>query len=304
MQDQGAFMPPDIGNWGRWGEQDEKGALNFVTPEVIVRAIRLVKRGKAYNLAIPVRRSGIPVAGARNPSLHLMARDGGDFAAGLQGPGNVQSAEDYIFMATHSGTHVDALSHVAYEGKMYNSHSYNTVRSTGARKCDIDSIGSIVTRGLLLDMPSFKKVEYLAKDYVITADDLEACARMQGACFETGDALLIRTGQLTLFEKDPEGFASEQSGLGIAAGEWIGQRSFCAVGADNLAVEKLPWEGLSRGLNSPVHVELLRNRGVFLMELLQLDELAGDHVYEFLFVAAPLRIVGGVGSPLTPLAIA
>lgn len=290
-----------MGNWGRWGTDDQLGALNHVRPEDVARAAGLVRRGRVYSLALPIRRSGIPYERSRNPALHLMKVDGGDYAAGAQPPGGVRAADDYLVIACHGTTHIDALSHVWIGEEMYNGFPGAMVRSSGAHKLAIDNVRGIVTRGVLLDAAAFKGVPHLPGGYAIDGDELEACAKAQGVGVGRGDVLLVRTGWHTVFAGDPETYHRSQPGLGVTAARWLVEREVVAVGADNVAVEVDPAED-GRSV-VPLHVELIRNHGVYLLELLDLEDLARDRVFEFLFIAAPLRIVGGVGSPLNPLAV-
>jgi len=292
---------PRVGNWGKWGTEDQLGALNYITAAHLVKAASLVKKGKIYSLALSIRRSGVPYDRSRNPVLHLMKVDGADYAAGATPPGGVRATDDYLLIACHGTTHIDALSHVWTGEQMYNGFPGAMVRSSGAHKLAIDNIHGIVTRGVLLDVAGFKSVPHLPGGYAITDEDLEACSRAQGTTLESGDVLLVRTGWHTVFSQDPETYHRSQPGLGRAAARWIVERQVVAVGADNVAVEVDPAEDGKSVV--PLHVELIRNHGVYLMELFDLEEVARDRVFEFLFVAAPLRILGGVGSPLNPLAI-
>ncbi|MFC2066867.1 cyclase family protein [Chloroflexota bacterium] len=297
-----------IGNWGRWGDDDERGAINFITPEVLKSALTSVKKGKVYSLAVPLQMNNAPrltFGGRRAACVHLMSLDGGDFAAGTRRAGSdgVETADDYLFLALHSTTHIDALCHCWIDDKLYGGFSGNTVRSNGARYCGIDKVKWIVARGVLLDIAKYRGVDILERGYAITPADLDGCAAQEGVTFKSGDVLLIRTGWINAYPQDPNGWdKGGRPGIGVATLPWIVEKEICAIGADNTGVEVSPPEDPNKV--APAHVELLRNRGVYLMEVLSLDELARDETYEFLFMAAPLSITGGAGSPLNPLAIA
>jgi len=206
-----------------------------------------------------------------------------------------------IIMHTHGTTHVDSLAHVWFDGLLYNGHPAHSVSSRGAEKNSIDKMGALVTRGVLLDLAAYKGVDYLEKGYVITPSDLEGCARAEGVSIESGDALLLRTGWIKVFSLNRQEFDYFEPGIGLAAARWIGEREVCAVAADNQGVEVMPWDGDER---LPVHMEIIRNQGGYMLELFNLEELAQDKVYECLLVVAPLRITAGIGSPLNPIAIA
>jgi hypothetical protein len=160
-------------NWGRWGDADEAGAVNLLDPDAVLQALSLVREGRVRSLALPIQPSGAPVLGDRHPVIHLMALDGGDYAAGVTLPTNASIADDYIVMATHTSTHIDALSHIWSEGLMYNGFSGNEVRSSGAAKLGIEKTPPIVARGVLLDIAGPEPS--LEPGYRITAADLERC---------------------------------------------------------------------------------------------------------------------------------
>lgn len=289
-------------NWGRWGPDDECGTLNLLDPERVREAATLIRTGKVYPLGMPIQAAGVPHAEGRQPSMHFMAVDGGDFAAGAHTRDGVGYSDDYIMMATHNSTHIDALGHVWQYDVMYNGVSSNEVRSSGARKNGIDKIPPLVGRGVLLDVAGLRGVEqFTGPGASIRVADLEECERSQGVAVRPGDIVLVRTGWLELFFADPDRANSENPGLAKETAAWFAERDVAAVGADNIAVEKRPVEGTEL---LPLHVHLIRNFGVHLMELLVLEGLARDRVSEFFFVASPLRIRRGVGSPVNPVAIA
>jgi kynurenine formamidase len=290
------------GNWGRWGKDDERGAANFADAGCIKLASSLVRTGKVYSLAIPLQSENVPVLPPRSAPQHYMRMDGGDYAAGLKRKGGFQTSDDYIALGTHTTTHIDALAHVWYDDRLYNDFSANTVRSNGAKHCGIDKLRHLVGRGVLIDLCAHRNVPHLASGDIIKPEHIEDCAKAQGTEIRQGDILLVRTGWMGVFKRDGrEAFFKGEPGIGRNAAEWIGNKGVAAVGCDNWGVEVIPVEG---DIPGPVHRRLIRDFGVYLMELFDLDELAADRVHEFLFVAAPLRITGGVGSPLNPLAIA
>lgn len=288
-------------NWGRWGDADERGTANHATPERLAAAAGLVRHGQVYSLSLPIQAQAVPVMPRRGPSQHFMAVDGGDYAAGLQRHSGFQASDDWLGLYTHGSTHIDALAHVWYDGTLYNGFSANTVRSNGASKCGIEKLGHLAGRGVLLDFCRHRNQTPLPGGTVLTPADFQDCAVAQGVELRPGDIVLMRTGWLASYtDKDPASFFRSEPGIGLDAGEWIGAQGFAAIGADNYAVEAIPTE---TGASAPVHRRLIRDYGCSLMELMVLDKLAADEVWEFLFVAAPLMITGGVGSPINPLAI-
>jgi kynurenine formamidase len=289
-------------NWGRWGSEDERGAANFITSDLVREAASLVRSGRVYSLSLPVQQQGVPVFPRRAPCLHFMTLDGGDYAAGLKRKAGYQSADDYISLPTHGTTHIDSLAHVWYDDQMYNGYLGSLVRSTGARKLGIDKLKQLVGRGVLLDLAGWRGLAHLQAGEVIGVDDIRGCAAHQGVSLRAGDIVLLRTGWQAVFrEQGSDAFSRAEPGLGLEAARYLGELGIAGVGSDNYGIEVVPTENDEP---APVHRMLIRDFGVYLIELLSLDELAADRCHEFMFVAAPLLITGGTGSPLNPLAIA
>ncbi|EHB59224.1 cyclase family protein [Mycolicibacterium rhodesiae JS60] len=293
-------------NWGRWGDDDERGAANFATPEVLLSALASVRRGIVVALSDEIRKDRVPVAPARTPATHLMSLDGGDFAAGYHIHDSSHGvADDYLFMACQGTTHVDALGHLWYDESLYNGFAATTVRSYGATRLGIENLGHLVTRGVFLDIAGHLGVTHLADTHTISPEELISCADAAGVTVRTGDVVLIRTGWRTVFDSDPHRYASTAPGIGIEAARWLAEQQVAAVGSDNLAVEvQTAHDRFEGGSVAPeCHKLLIRDCGTYLIELLNLEDLASHKTAEFLFVAAPLKILGGSGSPLNPLAI-
>jgi len=285
----------EVSNWGRWGPNDERGTLNWITPEVIAKAARLVKKGRVYNLALEIHKD-TPCAPHKNtPWKQGLVRE--DHSASDR-----VVFQDAILLNTHGATHMDPLCHVTYGRKLYNGFPIEgNVSEAGALKCGIDKVSSIVGRGVLLDMARYKSVDAVPSGYSITPADLDGCARAQSVEIGQGDIMLLHTGYLRKFEKD-RSLYSAAPGLGRASIPWLAEKRLTGVGADTVGVEVKPPEDPARAL--VVHEHFLRDLGGYLFELLDLEELARDRVYEFLFIAAPLRVRNGMGGLISPLAIA
>lgn len=287
--------------WGRWGDTDEVGALNLVTADTVLAATGLVKQGRVLSLAQPLSKK-TPVPSHRTGLLHFMDRDGGDYAAGARRPGGFQFAEDSLVMPVHIGTHIDALCHAWCDDQLYNGHDASGITSTrGAAKCGVDKLPPIVTRGVLLDVAKGHDGP-LAPGYSIGQIELAASADRAGIALQSGDAVLIRTGWL----ENQAGLPSRgvdfniEPGIDVEAALWLAEAGVALVGADNFAIEAMPFP---EGTVFPVHQRLIRDYGIPLLEGVVLKELAALDLGPFLFMAAALPIVGGTGSPLTPLAI-
>ncbi len=185
-----------IGNWGKWGPGDEKGCLNYITPEVIKKAARLVKKGKVYSLAIPLDKEA-PIWPARN-KLFYIAMYHSD-----PSPGGRGGVEDVITMHTHGTTHIDPLCHQWYDRQLYNGWPESVVSSRGAEKNAITNVKGIVSRGVLLNMAGFKGVDVLPEGYVITADDIEDCLKWEDVDIQAGGATPKRNGSLAYRHRHP-----------------------------------------------------------------------------------------------------
>lgn len=283
-------------NWGRWGSEDQRGALNTIDNGKVVEAAKLVRQGRIYNLAIDLDQETTPFSRRRAPVLHLMSID--PAGAKRQVVDGFDYADDFIVMPVQSGTHVDALCHIWEEGKLYNGFSSDEVTTFGAERLGVEQLGGIVTRGLLLDVAGFEGRSLSASEE-ISAEQLARCAAAQNLEVMSGDAVLIRTGWMTMMIKDRDRFIREEPGIGVEAAQWLARHDVALVGCDNMAVEPLPFvDSLS-----PVHRLLICRYGIPLLELVDLETIAKESIHEFLFVLAPLPLVGATGSPVRPLAI-
>jgi kynurenine formamidase len=277
-------------NWGRFGDDDERGMANLLQGETVLRALRAPVEGTVYQLGILIERSA-PVAHNRTPPIHLMSLTGADYAA--VGNDDAGSADDYIFIGTHGSSHVDALAHVWREGRMYNGFSHREIRSSGTARCGIEKAGPLVAAAHLLDFTGFPTVE----PGVIGPADLDRWAEETGRTFSPGDALLLRTGWMDHALGRRGAAAAGHPVLGQDCVDWVADRDIALIGADNVGVE------LTLATPLPLHRRLIRDLGVYLLELLDLSEPAGAGVTGGLLVVAPLRIKRGVGSPVNPVLI-
>jgi len=295
-----------VSNWGRWGAEDERGTLNLISPEVVRRAAACVRRGQVFSLGLSFAADGPQIGqGGRVNPLHLMTATEGRLGADPEGP---RYADDVVVMPLQCATQWDSLAHVYYGGQLYNGFPASTITPAGAARNAIDRFGAgIVSRGILLDLARLKQVDRLPPGYAITPADLEATEQAEKVRVSAGDVLLIRTGHLQCFRRDGDrvAYMRQMPGLGLACVEWLHARDVAAVASDTSAVEVIPFE--DPGLPLPVHMLCLRDMGLPLGEMFDLEEIgaecAADGVYEFLFTAPPLKVSGGVGSPLNPLAV-
>ncbi len=282
-----------LNNWGRWGPEDQKGTLNLLTPEVVLKAVRLVKKGVVYSLAVPLERDG-----PQYPKFHKTWKV--CHFMGYENP-EVKFVDDVVTMEAHSGTHIDALGHVWAGGCLYNKFPDDQVDSRGVWKDGIENVRWMVGRGVMLDVAAYRGVDHMGPGEVVTAEDLDGAAAAQGVEVEPGDIVMVRTGWYKLFYQDRALWETSFPGPDGAIAPWLKEKDVCAIGADNPTVEVR--KSVASPDSSPLHRYALRDLGVYLLENLDLEELARDRVYEFLFVGAPLRLMYASGAPWNPLAI-
>jgi kynurenine formamidase len=298
-----------VRTWGTWGEQDERGSQNFITPQQRVAAARLVRRGVVFSLSLPIQDGKGPArpytVGRFNP-IHRMTVTGH-----MRGPLDMGATtgftDDVLVMGLQTSTHWDALCHIYYQDHMYNGYPATDVDSTGAHRNGIDKVhADFFGRGVLLDVARSKEVDVLPAGYAISAEDLVECMQREGVEVGQGDMLLIRTGAMSAVRDGDwtDFYARPRAGLHYTVASWLGEKRIAAVAADNHGIEcpsDLP------GVRNPFHMLALRDMGISLGEFWSLDELAADcaadGVYEFLLTAPPLRVEGGAGSPVNPLAV-
>jgi kynurenine formamidase len=294
-----------VKNWGRWGTDDQAGALNLITPEKRRAAAAEVRHGHTVSCAhkLPVE----PSPENPRPALHLMTRAGDDCV--IPGLG-LQSTGDFVGVAFHgmATSHIDALCHVFFDGRMYNGFPASDVRSTGAVHGAITCAhDGIVGRGVLLDIPRLHGVEYLEPGTAITPEDLEGAEAAHGVQVGEGDILLVMTGRDT--RRTACGpwhpYTGGLAGLHPECIPWLHQRGIAVLGSDGVS-DTLP--GLPpEGWVMPIHQTVLVAMGVHLLDNLRLDRLADacahHRQWSFLLTIAPLVVEGGTGSPANPIAM-
>ena len=291
-----------VSNWGRWGEEDELGTLNELTADGIVAAANLVVSGETVTLSLPSnteKRIDNP-----EPAIHRMT-----LLHDVDGEsGALSFAKDFIGADYHhdSHSHIDALCHVALDGALYNDKPSAALTNEGAATNTIEVLkNGLVGRGVLLDVPRLRGVPWLEPGEHVFPQDLEAAEREQGVTVGKGDVLLVRTGHVRrLRELGPWDTAHAKAGLHPTTALFLAERRVAALGSDGNS-DTAP--STTEGIAFPLHALTLNAMGLHLIDYLQFEDLvpacerAGR--WEFLFVAAPLRIVGGTGSPLNPIAI-
>jgi len=289
-------LPPEKRCPSAWGANDERGAANHMKPETLLKAIRLVKEGKMYELG-RVLEPTMPTFGVRRFGIHT-AR-----SSGPTGINQVRGNEELVVTELGQvGTQFDALPHIGIGETLYNCLKTDEVATrNGFTKLGVEKVGGIVTRGVLLDVASVKGVDMLEAGYEISVADLEEALKRQNVTIGAGDAVLIHTGWGKLWMKDNAKYNSGQPGIGIPAGEWLAKLNPLLVGSDNWGIEVRPHT--NKDLAFPVHQIMITTYGIFLLENLDLSALAQEKVSEFALVVLPLKIKGGTGSTVAPVAL-
>jgi kynurenine formamidase len=286
-----------LSNWGRWGKDDQLGALNLITPAKRKEAAALVKEGVTVSLARDT--NGMVEADNPDPFEHKMTATGAD-AAGQWGVDTLS-----VLFHGYQHTHMDALCHIFYQGKMYNGFSQQEVTAKGAQKLAITNLKQgILTRGVLMDMAALKGVPYLDGNVALYPADLDAWEKRAGIKVGPGDAVFINTGRWARRAAKGAWDAEKgTAGLHASCAKWLKDRDVALLGSD-AASDVLP-SGIA-GVTHPVHLLMLNAMGVHIFDNCDLGPLAAAAAqrkrWTFLLTAAPLPITGGTGSPLNPLA--
>jgi kynurenine formamidase len=287
----------EVSNWGRWGADDELGALNLITPEKRKAAAALVQDGVTVSLALDLNKTKDDLN--VNPFQHELSV--------LRLDGHEAAVDRYsVDYHGYAHSHIDGLTHFAHKGKMYNGVPLDALKPNGAEKLGIENASAgIFTRGLLVDVAWLKGVDYLEPDTVIMAEDLEAWEAKTGIRVGSGDVLLVRTGRWErVRQKGQWDLSQGAAGMHASVAKWLHARDVAVLGCDGIS-DAVPSNVATKP--NALHALALVGMGMLILDNLDLDELAQAvqqrNRPEFLFVGAPLRVPGGTGSPLNPLAV-
>ena len=267
-----------------------------MTPALVLNAARLIRTGDVIELG-RVLRAGMPIQATRRFDLHTKRT--------VMNPQSNQRGSNEEVVTTELGqvgTQFDGFAHQSHGDSLYNCFTISdTSTRTGFTKLGIEKVGTLMTRGVLIDVAGLKGVDTLPDTYEITVQDLQQALQKHNLTLRPGDAVLINTGWGRLWEKDNARYMKSAPGIGVAAAEWLVTQDPLLVGADNGPVEVSP--NPDAQISLPVHQIMLVVHGIHLLENLKLDELAAKGAHEFAFVMQPLKIQGGTGSTVAPVAI-
>jgi kynurenine formamidase len=298
----GAQTPAGPVWWpSEWGPEDERGAANRINPASILEAVSLIEEGRIYELGRGYE-VGMPLFGNRHFSLTIPGLP----TVNIGGENAVVFNDELVSTELGQvGTQFDGLGHVGTEIDgdfvFYNGFRLSEFGTAyGLTRLGVENVGTIFTRGVLVDVARYKGVERLGPEYVITVEDIEGTLRMQDVEIREGDAVLFHTGWGQLWMVDNDTYGASEPGPGITAIRWLAEKNIVMTGADNYAMEASPGENPERPIEG--HQWLL-SRGIYNFENLDLSELARDRVYEFAFIYSPIKLVGATGAPGNPIAV-
>ena len=295
-----------VNNWGRWGADDERGTLNLISNDSVRAGVAGITDGKRFSLAIPMSQDGPQlgfVKGRTNPTRTTIAHLElyGDDERG------VRFNDDALELGVQAATHWDALAHVSYDGRLYNGFPTSSIDATaGATRLGADKLGTIASRGILLDLARSTGVDIVAGGHALTPDDLEAAEAFGRVTVGEGDIVLLRTGQMQhLHAGDKMAYCITTAGPSMQTVQWFRDRGVAAVATDNLSFEVFPGE--HDGVMLPVHMLHIVEMGLVQGQNFDLEALATDCAddgrYSFFLEATPEPVVNAGGAPVTPVAI-
>jgi kynurenine formamidase len=280
----------------QWGAGDQRGAANRIKPDTVARAAQLIRTGEVFELG-RVLSPTMPFFPGRAFELFTKRT--------VMNPGvNHRGSNEEIVITElgQVGTQFDGFSHQTIGDRLYNCFQLGEISSrTGFSKLGVENVGALFARGVLIDVAALKNLEMLQDSYEITADDLQQALTRQNIRLQPGDAVIINTGWGRLWGQDNARYAKGWPGIGVGAAEWLAKQQPLLVGSDNMGVEVNP--NPDPQLSLPVHQIMLVVNGIYLLEALKLDDLAARRAYEFALIVEPLKIQGGTGSTVAPVAI-
>jgi kynurenine formamidase len=280
----------------KWGAGDERGAANHMKPQTVLNAAKLIKTGEVIEIG-HVLSGNIPFSGTRRFDVHVKRTF-------MNPQSNSRGSNEEMVLSEigQVGTQFDAFPHQTHGNSLYNCFKVDEIATrTGFTKLGVHNVGALFTRGVLIDVAGYKGVEMLGDNYEITVEDIEGALKKQNVALQPGDAVVIHTGWGKLWGKDNARYAKTCPGIGVKAAQWLLAKDPMLLGADNWPVEVAP--NPDSQISLPLHQLALVVNGVHLLENLKLDELAAKQAYEFAFIIQPLKIQGGTGSTVAPIAV-
>jgi kynurenine formamidase len=303
-REQGPWWPHPI-----WGKDDQAGGSNWITPEKILEAMKLVKTGKVYEIG-QVYSADMPLFGQRTYSMIIPSSP----TDGPMGENRLVYHDEFLVAEIGQvGTQFDGPGHVGARMEMadsteqdvfYNGFTIDEMKSPyGLLQLGIEHVKPIITRGILVDVAAYKGVNVLPSSYEVTVEDVQGALMIQGIsedAIKPGDAILFRYGW-SRYWSDHDTYNTNPPGIGMAVARWVVDKKASMIGSDQWATEVIP--NPDARLAFPIHQELITKNGIWNLESMNLESLSQDEAYEFLFIHTPIRFKGATGSPARPIAI-
>ena len=293
-----SWRPPDDSQRcpSKWGAADERGSGNHMKAESVLKATRLIKTGEVIDLAHVLTPAG-PFFGTRRFDVHTKRTF-------MNPQSNRRGSNEEVLISEigQVGTQLDGFTHQTIGDSLYNCFKVSEISTrNGFSKLGIEKVGTLMTRGVLIDVAGLKGVDMLGDTYEITVQDLQQALARQNLSLQPGDAVIIHTGWGKLWGKDNARYVKSCPGIGVGAAEWLAKQDPMVVGSDNWPVEVAPNPDLQVSL--PVHQIMLVVNGIHILENMKLDDLVAKRVHEFAFIMQALKLQGFTGSTVTPIAV-
>jgi kynurenine formamidase len=290
-------MPPDNQRCpSKWGADDQRGSGNWMKPETVMRAAKLIRTGEVFELGDILSPDPKETFVNNNRTYNITTK--------YSVPKENTRTENEEIITTELGqigTQLDAFAHQMYGDSFYNCFKLGDIATRkGFKKLGIENVGTLMSRGVMIDVAALKGVEMLEAGYVITEQDLQQALAKENMTLQPGDIVVINTGWGKLLGRDNPRYEKGSPGIGSAAGQWLVTQDPMMIAADNCCVEVRP---SVPGTSLPVHSMMLIQHGIYLLENLRLEKLAAAGVYEFAFIVQPLKLKGATGSNVAPVAI-
>lgn len=291
-----------------WGPDDEIGRLNLMNPASKAAVLSRIHGGDVYDLSVEYF-MGMPgwfPAGDPRYTFWMTHTPQGTVNSDPMNVGkkmneHVSYSGSAISMYTHTGTHIDALNHFGLDGKIYNGFdARKDLGDRGWKKTGAETIPPIIARGVLIDVAADQGVEVLSPNFRIGKSEIQSALKRQNIKLERGDVVLIRTGKMVNYNKT-DAYLEAPAGLGMSGAKYLVEQGAMVIGGDNLSLEAFPSE--VEGNYLPVHTYLLAQHGIPIMELVNLEKLSKDEVYQFAFIGGSLKLRGADAAPMRPIAI-
>jgi kynurenine formamidase len=300
-------MPPDSQRCpSKWGTGDQRGSGNLMKPETVLRAAKLIRTGEVFQLGF-VLSADMPLIEPRRFDLHMKRST-------TTKPGSRGSNEEIVITELGQvGTQFDGFAHQIYGGEYYNCFTQDDLETgdsggeltaggrQGFAKLGVENAPDMMTRGVLIDIAALKNVDILPGNYKITPEDLQQALAREKVTLEPGDAVMINTGWGKLYNTDKVRYLQTSPGIGVEAGEWLVKQNPMLVGADNCCLELRPYA--EQKMHLPIHAMFIIANGIHIVENLKLDQLSLARAYETAYIMEILKIKGGTGSTIAPIAV-